>query len=62
MKIKEIIRLLSFVLLISMAAAGAGIFGAILPRRDRFRDIEVKIEMMDKKKSEQEPSEKSQVT
>ena len=47
---KKILRISGFVIII-LACAGVGIFGAILPNnRERFMDNEIKIEMVDKKK------------
>lgn len=49
--IKKILRISGLVIIIILASAGVGIFGAILPNnRERFMDNEIKIGMVDKEK------------
>ncbi|GEM_PF-1003661 len=50
---KKILRALGLLLLILMALSGIGI-GAIFNTRERYQDKEIKIEMVDKERSENE--------
>lgn len=47
--IKKFLRLLGLVMLISLAACGAGF---MLPNRERYQDKEIRIELVEKKDDE----------
>jgi hypothetical protein len=48
-KLKKIMRAIGLLLLILMAFTGIGFMGALFHSRERYRDKEVRIEMVDKK-------------
>lgn len=54
-KIIKALRLLLFILIMLAAAFGIGISGHFLPtHRDRYRDHEIRIEQIDKKREDDE--------
>ncbi|MDW3195618.1 MAG: hypothetical protein R8G66_24795 [Cytophagales bacterium] len=52
-KLKKVIRITFMVLIILLAAAGAG-FGAMLPNVRRYQDAEVQIELVEEREEEDE--------
>jgi hypothetical protein len=50
--IKKILRAIGLFLLILMALTGIGFIGAIFQSRERYRDKEIRIEMVDKMQTE----------
>jgi hypothetical protein len=52
--LKNILRAFGLAILILMALSGIGFIGAIFNTRERYRDREIKIEMVDKKAHEKE--------
>lgn len=49
---KKILRVIGLLLLILMALSGIGFIGALFQSRERYRDKEIRIEMVDKKNRE----------
>jgi hypothetical protein len=49
---KKILRAIGLLLLILMALTGIGFIGAIFQSRERYRDKEIRIEMVDKMQTE----------
>ena len=61
-KIKKIFRVIVLTLLILLALSGIGIVGALFSmNRDRYRNKEIMIEMVDKKKNECEDESTHQI-
>jgi hypothetical protein len=53
-KVKKGLRLIGVILLIILASIGMGISGVVLPSsRERYMDVEIKIEQVDKKEDEE---------
>jgi hypothetical protein len=50
--LKKILKAFGLILLILMALTGIGFIGAIFQSRERYRDKEIRIEMVDKIKGE----------
>lgn len=50
--LKKILRVIGLLLLILMALSGIGFIGALFQSRERYRDKEIRIEMVDKKNRE----------
>jgi hypothetical protein len=50
--LKKILRAIGLLLLILMALTGIGFIGAIFQSRERYRDKEIRIELVDKKNRE----------
>lgn len=53
-KLKKILRVLALMFLVLLALSGIGIIGAIFNTRERYQDKEIKIELVDKDRSENE--------
>lgn len=49
---KKILRVIGLLLLILMALSGIGFIGALFQSRERYRNKEIRIEMLDKKNKE----------
>lgn len=53
-KTKKVLQTFGLVLMILLASMGIGMTGVFLPtNRERYMDVEIKIEQVDKKKDEQ---------
>lgn len=59
--LKAILRTLCLIFLILIALSGIGFIGAIFNTRERFRDKEIRIEMVDKQKDESETEQTDQI-
>jgi len=56
--LKKVLRVFFLTFLILLAAAGAGMLGAFLPNfREQYMDKEIRIEQVDKKKTNDETDE-----
>jgi hypothetical protein len=59
-RFKKILRIVVLTIFIILAAAGAGLVGMIPNYRERFMNNEIKIEMVDKKRGEDEGEEEEE--
>lgn len=57
-QVKKGLRLIGLILMMILASVGMGMTGAILPTsRERYMDVEIKIEQVDKNEEENEDGE-----
>jgi len=56
MKIRKILRVTMLVIVIILAASGAGMFGAMLPNnmRHKYQDNVIQIEMVDERRDDED--------
>jgi len=59
--LKAILRMLRLVILILIAFSGIGFIGVIFNTRERYRDKEIRIEMVDKQKDKSETEQTGQI-